>query len=226
MRAKIKLLVLSILPLLCGMQAQIGDRNFSPTNAITFVNLSTAALPSSSFSITSTGTAHFVAVVLDTSNISSDPTSVTVGSQSATEYPVCTTNLGYGDICLWYVSNSTGSQTTVTTNGSIYYAWVYEFSGTNTSSPMDSNGTCTSIGGGYCNAAVLPTIANEGTLAAFTYCTGSSSISGSPTSFSNQSSYYFQNAGEAVLSSSSVETAVMASAGGTNGCSGIIWSFL
>ena len=238
MKRLIRISLLALLPLICCAQSQIGDRNFGSSSVPGPVLVSTTFNQNSgsTWSISTTGEGHFVAVVVMGT---SQPSSVSIGSQSTTKYITCTTpNVVGMTACLWYIANSTGGQSSASVvGGTSWVAWEYEFSGTNLVSPIDTVGICywiqpSSGTSNSCNAVVTPSTYHDGVIAVMVNMSGSS-ISGSPTLLSNQNgcSGGFCTtgtySGEATLSSLAAETVSATFGGGgyPSDITGAIWAF-
>ena len=185
---------------------------------------------SGSLTISSTTAGNTIAVVVDTNGATL--TSLTVGAQSATKHGTCT-HLGGANtegnlVCLWYIPSATGGQTSITTSGggSVFAMWEYEYAGTYTSSPIDTVGLCNGVLN--CAASITPGQVNEAMVAGFSCLSGgSSSITGSPTAFSNITYPNGESGGQVIVNSLSAESATVTGCGdGSTSYSavGAMWS--
>jgi hypothetical protein len=104
--------------------------------------------------------------------------------------------------------------------------WEYEYAGTYTSSPIDTVGVCNGVLN--CAASITPNQANEAMVAGFSCLTGgSSSITGSPTAFSNITYPNGESGGHGFVNSLSAESATVTGCGdGSTPFSavGVMWS--
>jgi hypothetical protein len=158
-------------------------------HAQTFVaNANGTSLP---LTITSTGSAHLVAFVVDSAT-AAGPSSCTYGGHSFTQFGTTLTTPGNSGLSVWYDGNSTSGATTATCvgAGSINAVYEYEYSGMiTTSAVVDWGGGpgtsslpgafCKAAGNPVCTTSYTPSTANEAVVAA-AWCGGSaSSLTGS-----------------------------------------------
>jgi hypothetical protein len=195
-----------------------------PSSAQTFV--ATANGTSLPLTITSTGAAHLVILVVDSSTA---PSSCTVGSQSAIEAGTSFSN-SFSKLTAWFVSSSTGSQTSTTCSGAgtVNAAYEYEYSGMiTTASVLDWGGGfgtnttpgafCNTTSSHPCTVYYTPSTANEAVVAAIN-CSGSgSTLTGSTwlhTSFPS-------GEGGGTLTTSSIALVTLTTSAGCNSGSGM-----
>jgi lysophospholipase L1-like esterase len=158
------------------------------------------------------------------------PSSMMIGSQSASKAGTCSPNLG-GTACLWYVPNVNSGATTITkTGGTAGDIIEYEFSGVALSSPLDIQNTCTGSTTCAVSTGVLSQ-AQEAVIASFVCTAPPSSITGTNATFTNYIGpiFYYDSATAvaSVTATTSVTATVNSACGnGTAGTAvGAIWSF-
>jgi hypothetical protein len=130
--------------------------------------------------VTSTGAGHFVGVI---TIYTTQPTAVTLGSQSLTKQSTCSPSMSGYTACLWYTLSATGSQTSVTVTGGSGVSAGAEYELTAPSAALDAAATCT--GSTTCAVTISPSVANEAIVAGFVCLASATSIAGSPTSTGN-----------------------------------------
>jgi hypothetical protein len=193
-----------------------------PVCAQTYVH--SAVGTSFPLTVTSTTSGNSVFVTI---SATTQPTAVTLGSQSMSKNSTCGSFSTY-DVCLWSVASATGSQTSVTVTGGsgIFAGYEYEISGTNTSSLIDK--TTSATGSTTVAVSVTPSISSEVVLAAYICSNAASSVTGSPTASSN--SLFDANGGAdslAFVTSTAAQTMTVNSGcgGGTaSTAAGAAWS--
>ena len=177
----------------------------------------------------------------------SQPTSVTVGSQTLTKSSTCANSiiLPYNgsvyytqSLCMWFLENSVAGVTQVSWSGGsgITSIYEYEYSGMNTIASLDQQNSCSSSSQSYCGTTITPTQPNEVIIAGFScdplYATGATGITGTGATFANVvdgGSTSYSVTGRTIVSSTSSVTATV-----NSGCistskgetvEGAIWSF-